>query len=108
MKVKFTNPRNSKEVLFGEIVEIYNGSFVVQSNYTSWLIDPNSDYNFGFILNEEADRKYAESLNATVAELDALDDEPEFDSAGFSIADRFEDTEEDTHHCDDPGCNCSI
>ena len=108
MKVKFTNPRNSKEVLFGEIVEIYNGSFVVQSNYTSWLIDPNSDYNFAFILNEEADRKYAEALDRHVAELDALDDEPEFDSAGFSIADRFEDTEEDTHHCDDPGCNCSI
>ena len=34
--------------------------------------------------------------------------EPEFDSAGFSIADRFEDTEEGTHHCDDPSCNCSI
>ena len=70
MKVKFTNPRNSKEVLFGEIVEIYNGSFVVQSNYTSWLIDPNSDYNFAFILNEEADRKYAERLNAAVDEFD--------------------------------------
>ena len=70
MKVKFTNPRNSKEVLFGEIVEIYNGSFVVQSNYTSWLIDPNSDYNFGFILNEEADRKYAERLNGAVDEFD--------------------------------------
>ena len=34
--------------------------------------------------------------------------DPEFDSAGFSIADRFEDDEEGTHHCDDPGCNCSI
>ena len=57
---------------------------------------------------KEAERKYAEALDRHVAELDALDDEPEFDSAGFSIADRFEDTEEDTHHCDDPGCNCSI
>ena len=36
------------------------------------------------------------------------ENDPEFDSAGFSIADRFEDIEEDTHHCDDPGCNCSI
>ena len=70
MKVKFTNPRNYKEVLFGEIVEIYNGSFVVQSNYTSWLIDPNSDYNFAFILNEEADRKYAERLDGAVDEFD--------------------------------------
>ena len=57
---------------------------------------------------KEAERKYAEALDRHVAELDALDDEPEFDSAGFSIAERFEDTEEDTHHCDDPGCNCSI
>ena len=39
---------------------------------------------------------------------DILENDPEFDSAGFSIADRFEDTEEDTHHCDDPSCNCSI
>ena len=39
---------------------------------------------------------------------DIPENDPEFDSAGFSIADRFEDTEEDTHHCDDPGCNCSI
>ena len=70
MKVKFTNPRNSKEVLFGEIVEIYNGSFVVQSNYTSWLIDPNSDYNFGFIPNKEANRKYAERLDGAVDEFD--------------------------------------
>ena len=39
---------------------------------------------------------------------DILENDPEFDSAGFSIADGFEDTEEDTHHCDDPSCNCSI
>ena len=34
--------------------------------------------------------------------------EPEFDSAGFSLADNFEDDDEGSHHCDDPGCNCSI
>ena len=39
---------------------------------------------------------------------DIPENDPEFDSAGFSIADRFEDTEEGTHHCDDPSCNCSI
>ena len=39
---------------------------------------------------------------------DISENDPEFDSAGFSLVDRFEDTEEDTHHCDDPGCNCSI
>lgn len=31
--------------------------------------------------------------------------EPEFDSAGFSIADREEDPEQ-SHHCDDLDCNC--
>ena len=40
--------------------------------------------------------------------VDVWETEPDFDSAGFSIADRFEDTEEESHHCDDPGCNCSI
>ena len=34
--------------------------------------------------------------------------EPEFDSAGFSLADNVEDDDEGSHHCDDPGCNCSI
>ena len=33
--------------------------------------------------------------------------EPEFDSAGFSLGDNFDD-DEGSHHCDDPGCNCSI
>ena len=51
------------------------------------------------------DWEHFAKVNGFAYELDA---EPEFDSAGFSIADRFEDTEEDTHHCDDPGCNCSI
>ena len=40
--------------------------------------------------------------------VDVWETEPDFDSAGFSIADRFEDEEEVSHHCDDPGCNCSI
>jgi hypothetical protein len=41
-------------------------------------------------------------------DFDELGDDPNFtDSAGFSIADR-EDEEEESHHCDDPGCNCSI
>ena len=40
--------------------------------------------------------------------MDNMNDEPEFDSAGFSIADRFEDEEEGSHHCDDLDCNCSF
>ena len=40
-------------------------------------------------------------------DTDEIDDDPNFtDSAGFSIADRGD--EESSHHCDDPGCNCSI
>ena len=40
--------------------------------------------------------------------VDVWETEPDFDSAGFSIADRFESEEEVSHHCDDPGCNCTI
>ena len=40
--------------------------------------------------------------------VDVWETEPDFDSAGFSIADPFEDEEEVSHHCDDPGCNCTI
>ena len=55
----------------------------------------------------QVDPKLIEQAKAMEKEQ-IKENEPEFDSAGFSIADRFEDTEEDTHHCDDPGCNCSI
>ena len=42
-------------------------------------------------------------------EMFTIDDDPNFtDSAGFSIADRWDDEEEGSHHCDDPSCNCSI
>jgi hypothetical protein len=36
------------------------------------------------------------------------DQGPEYDGAGFSIKDREEDPELQSHHCDDPSCNCSI
>ena len=43
----------------------------------------------------------------TIKPEDEEDDDPDFThSAGFSIADRED--EESSHHCDDPGCNCSI
>ena len=35
------------------------------------------------------------------------DEGPEYDSAGFSEADRMQE-EEQSHHCDDLSCNCSI
>lgn len=76
MRVKFTNPLNKKEVLFGIIVEFLRHLelFVIQGDKGGrYMINPNSDYNFGFIPNEEADRKYAIALNAVAEELERLD-----------------------------------
>ena len=73
MKVKFTEPVLNR-VVFGTIVEMSNNHFLVASDKGGYyMINPNSDYNFGFIPNEEADRKYAEALDRRVAELDALE-----------------------------------
>ena len=73
MKVKFTEPI-IKLVVFGTIVEMNDSHFLVQGdNGGYYMINPNSDYNFGFIPNEEANRKYAEVLNRKVDELDALE-----------------------------------
>ena len=71
MKVKFTEPILNR-VVFGTIVEMFNAeTFVVQGdNGGRYIINPNSDYNFGFIPNKEADRKYAERLDGAVDEFD--------------------------------------
>jgi hypothetical protein len=63
MKVKFTNPLDDKQVVFGTILQMFNNTmFVVHSEtHGVFLINPNSDYNFSFIPNEEAERKVAES-----------------------------------------------
>jgi hypothetical protein len=64
MKVKFTNPLNDKQVVFGTILQMFNNTmFVVHSDLDDcrYIINPNSDYNFSFIPNEEAERKVAES-----------------------------------------------
>jgi hypothetical protein len=66
MKVKFTEPILNR-VVFGTIVEMSNNHFLVQGdNGGRYIINPNSDYNFGFIPNTEADRKYAERLDRHV------------------------------------------
>ena len=72
MRVKFTNTLNSKEILFGSVIEMFNAEMlVVQSDKGGrYIVNPNSDYNFGFILNEEAERKYAERLNAYADEME--------------------------------------
>ena len=71
MKVKFTEPILNR-VVFGTIVEMFNAeTFVVQGdNGGRYIINPNSDYNFGFIPNKEANRKYAERLDGAVDEFD--------------------------------------
>ena len=56
----------------------------------------------GFVPNEELIRAII-AAGVVVPQF-----EPEFDSAGFSLEDNFEDDDEGSHHCDDPGCNCSI
>jgi hypothetical protein len=59
-------------VVFGTIVEMFNAeTFVVQGdNGGRYIINPNSDYNFRFIPNKEANRKYAERLDSAVDEFD--------------------------------------
>ena len=71
MKVKFTELILNR-VVFGTIVEMFNAeTFVVQGdNGGRYIINPNSDYNFGFIPNKEANRKYAERLDGAVDEFD--------------------------------------
>ena len=75
MKVKFTNPFNSEnDVLFGDIVEMSNSHFfILADNGETYVINPNSDYNFRFIPNEEADTKFQEALNVRVDEMEALE-----------------------------------
>jgi hypothetical protein len=82
------------------------------------------DINYGNVIEvDEACIDVYETMDHINAILEEFESEPEIDSAGFSIADaynnssfndpfrndityRFED--EESHHCDDPGCNCSI
>ena len=94
MKVKFTNPQMYREgfdgkpvinsffkgdkILFGRVKRVVD-ECLLEVEWINFIgkpvlyrINPNSDYNFGFIPNEEADRKYTEALNARVDELDAL------------------------------------
>ena len=82
------------------------------------------DINYGNVIEvDEACIDVYETMDHINAILEEFESEPEIDSAGFIISDaynnssfkdpfrndityRFED--EESHHCDDPGCNCSI
>ena len=64
------------KILFGRVKQVVNEYFleVEWINFIGkpvlYRINPNSDYNFGFILNEEGERKYADRLNAMVDEFE--------------------------------------
>ena len=75
MKVKFTNPLNvSISILFGDIVEMSSTHFfILGDNGETYVINPNSDYNFRFIPNEEADTNFQEALKVRGDEMEALE-----------------------------------
>ena len=69
MKVKFTDPV-VKKVKYGHIIEAIDGIggtpelFVVKGiEGGRFIINPNSDYNFGFIPNAIAEREYEKKCN---------------------------------------------
>ena len=74
MKVKFTNTLFN-EVIFGTIIEMITPElFTIQADEGGrYIVNPNSDYNFRFIPNEEADTKFQEALNVRVDEMEALE-----------------------------------
>jgi hypothetical protein len=65
MRVKFTNSLNVKEVIFGTVIEMYNQEMLlIQADKGGlYAINPNSDYNFRFILNEEGEAKQSKAWN---------------------------------------------
>jgi hypothetical protein len=67
MRVKFTNTLFN-EVIFGTIIEMFTPElFTIQADKGGrYIVNPNSDYNFGFVWNEEAELKYQENLNRKV------------------------------------------
>ncbi len=69
MKIKFTNPKNDNEVLFGVIKEkMINVFVVVSDDGKEYIVNPNSDYNFGFTWNEEAEYEYMRKVELMVDE----------------------------------------
>ena len=95
MKVKFTNPLvfrpgfddnpvinnffKGDKILFGRVKQVVDEYFLEvecineMGKPVKYIVNPNSDYNFRFIPNEEADNKFREALNARVDEMDALE-----------------------------------
>ena len=72
MRVKFTNSLNVKEVIFGTVIEMYNQEMLLiqADNGGQYVINPNSDYNFRFILNEEGEAKQSKVWNVMCETLE--------------------------------------
>jgi len=72
MRVKFTNSLNVKEVIFGTVTEMYNHEMLLiqADNGGLYAINPNSDYNFRFILNEEGEAKQTKACNQICESLE--------------------------------------
>jgi len=119
MKLEITD----KEVYETKVytIEGENGEGYVVTMHDSFMDFITGEIQVVDFNNDEVNDK--ELIDELITLIEASENGPEFDSAGFSIADRFEDEvgeglrhcgddyyndEEESHHCDDPGCNCSI
>lgn len=92
MQVKFTNPLvyrpdfdgeqvinnffKGDKILFGQVKQVVDECFLEVEcineigKPVKYIVNPNSDYNFGFILNAEAESKYAAALIRLADEYD--------------------------------------
>jgi len=106
MKLEITD----KEVYATKVytIEGENGEGYVVTMHDSFMDFITGEIQVVDFNNDEINDK--ELIDKLITLIEASENGPEFDSAGFSIADRFEDEvdKEESHHCDDPGCNCSI
>jgi hypothetical protein len=74
MRVKFTNTLFN-EVIFGTIIEMMTAElFVIQADKGGrYIINPNADYNFEFILNEEGERRRKAGFEALIEKIEKAD-----------------------------------
>ena len=75
LRVKLTDIFNPALVVFGNVVEMTADQelVVLTDKGGRYIVNPNSDYNFRFIPNEEADNKFQEALNAHADAMEALE-----------------------------------
>jgi hypothetical protein len=74
MRVKFTNTLFN-EVIFGTIIEMMTAEvFVIQADKGGrYIVNPNSDYNFGFELNAEGEQRYKAGWDALIEKIEKAD-----------------------------------